>query len=133
MKVVLDVNVLIASLLAPDSTPARLVLRWLAGDFELIISDKLVIELRRALSYRKLSRRVSEAEAAGFVHLVEASGTRISDPAKSPRRARDEGDDYLLALAASSSSILVSGDRDLLNLSEDFPVYSPSAFLARLE
>src|SRR5713226_3458282 len=108
-------------------------LRWLGGDFELIISDKVVSELRRALTYPKLRARVPAAEAAAFVEFLESAATRMPDPGKSPRRSRDAGDDYLLALAASSSAIVVSGDRDLLNLSNEFPISSPSGFLASLE
>jgi len=43
------------------------------------------------------------------------------------------GDDCLLASASSSSAIVVTGDGDLLALSEAFPIYSPSAFLGMLE
>jgi putative PIN family toxin of toxin-antitoxin system len=133
VSAVLDVNVLIASLLAPDGASAQLILRWLGGAFELIISDKVVAELRRALSYPKVLKRVSAAEALAFVDLLQAVATRMPDPAESPRRSRDAGDDYLLALASSSSAIVVTGDRDLLSLSGEFPIYSPSAFLHMLE
>jgi putative PIN family toxin of toxin-antitoxin system len=132
VRVVLDVNVLIASLLSRDGAPARLVLRWLAGEFELIISAKVVAELRRALSYPKVRARVSQAEAEAFVHLLESSATSLSDPSTSPRRSRDEADDYLLELAARGSAIVVSGDGDLLALRRDFPIYSPSEFLDTL-
>jgi putative PIN family toxin of toxin-antitoxin system len=133
VRVVLDVNVLIASLLSRDGAPAQLVLRWLAGEFELIISDKVIAELRRAFSYPKVRARVSQAEAAAFVHLLESSATSVSDPSTSPRRSRDVGDDYLLELAASASAIVVSGDGDLLALSGDLPIKSPSGFLATLD
>ena len=132
MRAVLDVNVLIASLLAPSGAPAQLLLRWLGGDFELIVSDKLLVELRRALAYSKVRERMSPADAEAFVELLESAATKISDPPKPPRRSRDAGDDYLLALAESCSAIVVSGDRDLLQLSGDFPVHSPAGFLAAL-
>src|SRR5260370_27920978 len=57
----------------------------------------------------------------------------MPEPAESPRRSRDAGDDYLLALASSNSAIVVTGDRDLLALSGEFPIYSPSAFLHMLD
>jgi putative PIN family toxin of toxin-antitoxin system len=132
MRAVLDVNVLIAALLAPDGAPARLLLRWLAGDFELVISDKGLSELRRALSYPKVRSRVPNAEASAFLDLLEASATKAPDPEKSPRRSRDAGDDYLLALAASTSAVVVSGDRDVLALAGHLPVYSPAAFMESL-
>ncbi len=132
MRAVLDVNVLIASLMAPGGAPAQLLLRWLAGDFELIVSDKLVAELRRALAYSKVRERVPRADAAAFVEFLEGAATRMSNPTEPPRWSRDAGDDYLLALAQTGSAIVVSGDRDLLQLGGDFPVHSPAEFLARL-
>ena len=47
-------------------------------------------------------------------------------------RSRDQGDDYLIALASSERALLVSGDEHLLELAEDIPVLSSAGFLARL-
>jgi predicted nucleic acid-binding protein len=65
--------------------------------------------------------------------LLEATATRALDPDRPGRRSRDAGDDYLLALAMSASAVVVSGDRDLLDLGGDFPIYSPLEFLATLD
>ena len=133
MRAVLDVNVLIAALLAPSGAPARLLMRWLAGDFELLVSDHLLSELGRALKYPKLRDRVSATEAAALIDLLIASATMAPDPPRPPSRSRDAGDDYILALAASRSAVLVTGDRDILDLGSDLPIYSPSSFLASLD
>jgi len=85
--VVLDVNVLVAALLAQKSAPARLILRWIAGDFEVMISDKLISELTRALSYPKVRSRVTSAEASAFVDFLEANASRAIDPGTAPRRS----------------------------------------------
>jgi predicted nucleic acid-binding protein len=45
----------------------------------------------------------------------------------------DPDDDYLIALASTSRAILVSGDKDLLGLSDQIPVYNPGEFLALIE
>jgi putative PIN family toxin of toxin-antitoxin system len=133
VRAVLDVNVLIAALLARDGAPARLLLRWLAGDFELIISDKVLSELSRALAYPRLRSRVTEMDASDFADLLENTATKAPDPDKQGRWSRDAGDDYLVALAMSASAVLVSGDRDLLDLGGDFPIYSPLEFLTTLD
>ena len=133
MRAVLDVNVLIAALLAPEGAPARLLMLWLSGDFELIVSDHLLSELGRALKYPKLRDRVSATEAVALSDLLKASATLAPDPPRPPKRSRDAGDDYLVALAASCSAVLVTGDRDILALGPDLPVYAPSNFLARLD
>jgi len=133
VRAVLDVNVLIAALLARDGAPARLLLRWLAGDYELVISEKILSELSRALSYPRLRTRITEAAASEFVELLVGTATKGLDPDKPGRRSRDAGDDYVLALAASASAVVVSGDRDLRDLGGDFPIYSPLEFLATLK
>lgn len=129
----LDVNVLVAALLSRDGAPARLLLRWLAGDFELIVSENLLAELRRSLSYAKLRSRVPEADALAFVELIEATATKAVDPERPERRSRDPGDDYVLALAASAAAAVVSGDRDVLDLGADLPIYSPAEFHSTLD
>jgi putative PIN family toxin of toxin-antitoxin system len=131
-RAVLDPNVLTSALLSPTGAPAALVARFLGGEFELIVSRQLLAELSRALAYPKLRARVTEEEASAFVDLLDRAATHIDDPTEAPRRSRDPGDDYLLALAESSAAVLVTGDQDLLALA-DVPVRSPSSFVALLD
>lgn len=130
-RAVLDPNVLISALLSRSGAPALLVARWLSGDFELVVSEKLLAELRRALTYPKLRSRITEDEATAFVDLLDRAATRATDPPATPRRSRDAGDDYLLALAEAAAAVLVTGDDDLLGL-KGVPVLSPRAFLDTL-
>ncbi|MBA2420337.1 MAG: hypothetical protein H0V57_04320 [Thermoleophilaceae bacterium] len=46
-----------------------------------------------------------------------------------PVRSEDQGDDYLIALAAEQRAALVSGDKHLLALAGRIPVYSPREFI----
>jgi uncharacterized protein len=127
-RAVLDPNVLISALLSPSGSPAALVKRWLAGEFELVISPELLAELSRALAYPKLRSRIPTEDATDFIDLLNRAATTVEDPATSSQHSRDPGDDYLLALAEASSAVLVTGDQDLLDLTE-LPILSPAAFL----
>lgn len=131
MRAVLDPNVLISALLAPTGIPAALLRRWLDGDFELVVSESLLAQLRRALTYPKLRSHISDDEAEAFIELLQRAGTIAPDPASPPRISRDPGDDYLLALARSTAAVLVSGDQDLLEV-RDAPVESPRSFVSKL-
>jgi putative PIN family toxin of toxin-antitoxin system len=133
VRAVLDVNVLISGLLARDGASARLIRRWLKGDFELVVSERLLAELSRALAYPKVRSRIPEAASAEFIGLLKATATTQPDPPKATRQSRDPGDDYLIALAESTASILVSGDQDLLVLSASRPIFAPDDFEARLD
>jgi uncharacterized protein len=131
VRAVFDPNVLISALLAPTGAPAALLRRWLAGDFELVVSERLLAELRRALAYPKLRSHVTDEEADAFVALLRETAEMARDVRASPRLSRDPDDDYLISLARSSAAMLVSGDRDLLDL-KGAPVASPRSFMSKL-
>lgn len=132
MRAVLDPTVLIASLLSREGAPARLVSSWLVGAFELVVSESLLEELARALTYRKLRDRVPPHDAREFVDLLRHTAMLALDPSTVVSRSADPDDDYLLALAEQERAILVSGDRHLLALADRYPVVTPRAFLETL-
>ena len=130
MRVVLDVNVLVAALLSPTGPPARIVQLCLDGAFELVHSPHLIEELATALTYPKLAKRITATEAAAYVALIVDHGLRIDDPtASAPLRAADPRDDYLLALASSAGAMIVTGDGALLELANRAPIHTPAEFL----
>lgn len=131
MRAVLDPNVIISGLLAPSGAPANILRLWLAGHFEFVASDHLVAELRRATQYPKLAKRIRFEDVDDLIALIRGNAHMTADPTGPPvTRSRDPHDDYLISLAAETRSAIVSGDRDLLSLSDEIPVYSPAAFLA---
>jgi uncharacterized protein len=133
VRAVLDVNVLVSALLAPTGTPARLLLAWQDGRFELVVSPGLLAELARALTYPKLRKRIEPEEAVAFVAWLSRSVDLVPDPDVAPPvRSVDPGDDYLIALAANQDAVLVSGDRDLFDLATVLPILDPRTFAAQL-
>ena len=132
MRAVLDPNVLIASFLSRSGAPAQIVSRWLAGEFELVISEALFAELVRALAYPKIRKRIAEDEASAFVELLREAVRLAADPEAPAHRSADPGDDYLLALAQAERAVLVSGDQHLLALAGELPIFTPRAFLDAL-
>ena len=133
MRFVLDVNVLVSALLSKHGAPARLITHWLEGGFELVVSEQLLTELTRSLGYPRLRERVPEEDATEFVDLLRSTASIAPDRSKPPPVSADPGDDYLIALATTSASILVSGDRHLLALAPGLPIHSPAGALALLE
>jgi hypothetical protein len=134
VRAVLDSNVLISAILSPRGSPARLLLAWQTGGFDLVVSPALLAELARALGYPKLTRLVQPADAAEFVDWIARSAVLAADPESAPRiRSADPNDDYLLALAMAERAILVSGDAHLIVLGDRLPVRTPADFLASLD
>lgn len=133
MRAVLDPNILIAALLSRGGLPAQIVSRWLAGEFELVVSESLLAELERALAYPKLRARIAAADAGEFVALLRHSALLVFDPPAPPKRSADPGDDCLLALAEGAQAVLVTGDRHLLDLANELPIHTARAFLDTLD
>jgi putative PIN family toxin of toxin-antitoxin system len=106
---------------------------WREGKFDLIVSETLLAELSRSLTYPKLLHHVSPEETLGFRGLLEASAIQALDRHfDSSILVRDPDDIYLVALAKHELAFLVSGDKDLLSLAPEVPVLTPAAFLAVL-
>jgi putative PIN family toxin of toxin-antitoxin system len=134
VRAVLDANVLISAALSRRGTPARLLLAWQAGVFELVVSPLLLAELRRALAYPKLARLVPPADADAFAAWLGRAAELVADPpGPPPLRSEDPADDYLITLAAAVRAVLVSGDRHLTLLAGHIPVRTPAEFLAELD
>lgn len=134
MRAVLDPNVLVSTVISPAGPPGSILLAWSLGQFELVISPKLLDELAEVLARPKLQRWVSQTTASEYLDALAESATMIDDPPDPPKRSADPDDDYLLALLdAANADYLVSGDPHLTGLADhDVPVVTPNAFLARL-
>ncbi|MCL4449473.1 MAG: putative toxin-antitoxin system toxin component, PIN family [Actinobacteria bacterium] len=133
MRAVVDVNVIISALLNRNGTPAKVIQAWLQGIFEIVVSLKLLEELERALKYKKLQKYIKMSEIAELIEFFRLEGSLVEDPQESlPISSKDPDDDYIISLALSTQSVIVSGDSHLLALSDEIPVYSPIDFLERL-
>lgn len=133
MRAVLDPNVLVSALLSRSGTPAALLRAWLDGAYELVVSPALLGELERVFGYPKIAARIAPDEAREFLDVLRAQAATVLDPPTAPAvRSPDPDDDYLIALGAAATAVIVSGDSDLLGLAEKIPVYSSAAFLALL-
>lgn len=133
MRAVLDPNSLVSALLLRTGAPGRIVAKWRAGEFELVVSELLLAELERALAYPKLRKRIAADDAAAFVDLLRTTADIAVDRPETRWESPDPGDDYLLSLAEGEPAMLVSGDAHLLGLAAQLPIRSPRAFLEMLE
>lgn len=131
MRVVLDPNVLVSAIIG-SGPPAQILETWSHGNVDLVASESLLEELADVLARPKLAPHVSTEEANAFVALLRDESILVDDPNDPPRRSRDPDDDYLVALAATTGALLVSGDLDLLDLAPELPVMSPREFLELL-
>lgn len=130
MKVYLDTNVLVSAV-ATRGLCAD-VLHLVLAEHQLVAGAAVVRELRRVLKtkFRVPVDDIDEVEAfirrhASMVDRAEVGSIAVRDPA----------DALILAEAiGGQADVLVTGDRDLLDLAADLPltVVTPRAFWDRL-
>ena len=136
MKVVLDTNVLVSGLMLPDSIPGRIVAAWRGAQFELAMSEPLLDEIGRVLSYSKIQGRLRWGgdEIARFLLLLRFKADIVDITNENASVPHDPGDDPVLAtLLAADADCLVSGDGDLLALRDRYPILTPAEFARRLK
>lgn len=131
-RAVLDSNVLVSALITPGGPSGRLLEAVWTGELELVVSPRLLAELETVLERKKLRRYFDLATGRAFCEVLRSEAQMAPDPdEQAPLRSADPKDDYLLALAFSQSSRLISGDSHLLDLAEvGAPICAPADFLA---
>jgi putative PIN family toxin of toxin-antitoxin system len=99
------------------------------------MSPRLVRELATVTRRSKFRQYFSIEEAERLTNHLWDLGLRLDDAEDVPAVTRDPHDDYLVALArASAADVLVSGDRDLLDLEvAEIEVLAPREFVERLD
>jgi putative PIN family toxin of toxin-antitoxin system len=119
---VVDTNIFVSGVISKRGNPAALIERWRRGDFTLLLSPPLYLELDEVLRRPKFTERygATQEEIAALLDLVRVQGRQVSPRKRLPLRSRDPKDDKFLAAAlAAKAQYLVTGDDDLLVLDGD--------------
>lgn len=119
-RFVVDTNVLISAALSTTGPPARLV-RHVLQHGHLLFSEPTFDELHTRLWRPKFDSYLRIEDRKQLLHDFRASGLWVDIPSDMAERrfSRDADDDKFVQLAlAGQAMLLVSGDRDLLDLGE---------------
>jgi len=133
-RVVLDPGVLVSAVLSSGGPPAQIVDRWRSGEFDLIVSPKLLAELLEVLLRPQFQSFVEEHEARAYVAALAGEAVLVDDPEDPPAVTPDPDDDYLIALAdVGGADAIISGDSHLTDLNRPpVAVLRPRDFLDEL-
>ncbi len=135
MRVVLDTNVLLSGLMAPEGTPGRILAAWFEARFDVVMSIEQLAEIGRVLGYLKIHRKLKwdEQRIEQFIRQLYIRAEVVDLRSTSVEVPRDPQDSPILAaLIASGADTLVSGDHDLLELRGKYPIQTPAEFVRRL-
>jgi len=114
LKVVLDTNQLVSSLLSTRGLQRQLIDSWRAG--MLMLGPGQIEETGEVLSRPRLQRKyvISREDREAFLHLLRMDALLLTEVPPAGV-CRDPDDDLLLGCAgAAGADFLVTGDDDLL-------------------
>lgn len=137
IRVVLDANVYVSAFLQPKGPPGRVLARFLHDEaFEVVLSPSLIEEVHRAFTYPRVRKAIRrDVDPAEWFDEVAVLAIVVPDTDRAAGACRDRDDDKLLSAALEGrADVVVSGEEDLLSMSdyEGVALSSPRAFLARL-
>jgi uncharacterized protein len=129
ISIVLDTNVLLSGIAYPNSIPGKIIAAWRNGGIEVVLSQYILLELQRVLP--KLNHRLgwSQQEIQYFIDSLAFLANLVEPLQTDEINLRDKADQPVLGtLLASKVNYLVTGDKDLLALANQYPILSPAEF-----
>ena len=139
LKVVLDTNIFVSSLLSKAGRPAMVIDAWRAGRYLLVTSPSIISEIKRVVEAPGIRKKygLSPDRIEGLILLLENDAIVVpglSDAAGAiPEDPTDEM--FLSAALDAKADCIVSGDHHLLDLDEyqGIPILTALQFLQSLE
>lgn len=137
MRVVLDANVLISSVISPRGNPARILELWKQKRFDLVVSGPILEEIERVIHYPRIQERyrLPAEQVEHFLGSIAEESILVNPSEEISAVERDPTDNrYLECAMAGEASYIVTGDQHLLELEtyRRIVIVNPTAFLAVL-
>ena len=137
MRVVVDTNILVSSLIVPRGISAQLMEHWRRRSFYLLTSEPVLEECTRVLQYPRIRRKypLTDQEILRFITFLREQCEVVWPEMALDAVAQDPDDNRILECAvAGGADYIVTGDDHLLRLGQyqDIQVVPPAAFLLLL-
>ena len=139
LRVVIDTNVLVSSVISKKGAPAFLIQAWSEGLFDLVISEAIITEIERVLSEHSLKQvfNISNDQITRLVELLRRNSILVpGSAAVAGAVPADPTDEMFIAAALDGNAdVIVSGDKDLLEIEsfQGVAILTPRQFLDRIQ
>jgi putative PIN family toxin of toxin-antitoxin system len=138
MRVVLDANIYVSSLINTQGNPKRIMGRWEQNRFDVLVSASIVDEIGSVLRCPRIIKRHGQDEETiqRFLELLPVQAMVVEPTAVLNVIQEDPSDNrYLECAIEGKAQYIISGDRHLLELGEykGIVILPPAAFVTLLE
>ena len=135
-SVVLDTNVLASGFTTAAGPAGQVLVAWLHGQFDLIISEPILTELSRTFHKPYFSHRLGQQRIANNLALLRSAARLVPITVAVQGVASHPEDDVVVATALSGQAdYLITGDHHLQAVGsyQGVTILSPRAFLQQLQ
>jgi hypothetical protein len=137
MKIVLDANIYVSSMINTQGNPRHIMQQWEQGDFDVLVSSSIIKEIGRVLRYPRIAKRHKQNEQAieRFLELLSSEAIVVEPTNRLDVVQEDESDNrYLECALEGKAQYIISGDKHLLKVGEykGVIILPPGAFVALL-
>jgi hypothetical protein len=139
LRVVVDTNIFVSSLLSTTGAPAHVIDAWRMRKYLLVMSEPLIAEIQSVLSSARIRLKYSidSKDIEEIVMLLRREALMVPGRENLPGAIpADPQDEIILACALEGEAdFIVSGDHHLLDLKEyrGIPILKAREFLQELE
>lgn len=138
MRVVLDANIYISSLVSSQGNPATIINRWLSGEFDVLLSQPIIDEISRVTGYERLQKKYQKIRERRleFIELISKQSIWSESTETLAIVKADESDNrYLECAIAGGATYVVTGDEHLLSVGnyQGISIITPAVFVTLLE
>ena len=135
LRVVLDTNIIVSSLISKSGPPAQIIDAWRQLKFILITSPAILEEIRAILKHPRICKKykIADEDIDTLINLLNQFAFIVPGEANVAGAVpADPADEKFLACALDGhANLLVSGDHHLLDLKfyQYFPLVTARQFL----
>lgn len=139
LRVVLDTNVFVSSLLSTQGLPAQVLSAWRDGRYMLVTSPPIIAEIVEVLESPRIAEKylISPKEIEQLLILLKTDAIVV--PGRTlvagavPQYPRDEM--FIACAVEANADCIVSGDKHLLDLHsyKNIPILTVRQFAEKLE
>ena len=119
LKVVIDTNQFVSSLISKKGKPAQLVELWRQQHFILVTSPEIIAEIKKVLEYPHIRKKYNlrKEDIQSLLILIEHEAVIVPNlPAVDVIKEDPDDNKFLACALAAQAEYIVTGDQHLLSL-----------------
>ena len=138
MRIVLDTNIFVSSLISDKGNPAKIIRWWLEEKYDVVLTEPILAEILSVTDYDRIKKKYAKVNEnrLEFTALISEQAIWVEPIDTLNIIVADESDNrYFECALAGNAQYIVTVDKHLLDFGEyeGISILTPAAFSALVE